>query len=43
MNSNGTGINLTSSFITKNSEQFNFISNKNNFVNSIKEILEIKD
>ncbi len=39
----GTGINLTSSFITKNSEQFNFISNKNNFVNSIKEILEIKD
>ncbi len=39
----GAGINLTSSFITKNSEQFNFVSNKNNFVNSIKEILEIKD
>lgn len=39
----GNGINSNSSFIIKNSEQFSFVKNKNNFINSIKEILEIKD
>lgn len=39
----GGGINSNVSFITKNSEQFSFVKNKNNFIDSIKEILEIKD
>ena len=39
----GGGINSNGSFITKNSEQFSFVKNKNNFIDSIKEILEIKD
>lgn len=39
----GGGINSNVSFITKNSEQFSFVKNKNNFIDWIKEILEIKD
>ena len=39
----GIGINSSGSFIVKNSQKFDFVKNKNNFIDSIKEILEIKD
>lgn len=39
----GAGINISSLVIEENHERFDFIKNKNNCIDSIKEILEIKD
>ena len=39
----GKGLNSIKKTINENEKQFNFVKNKDNFVDSIKELLEIKD